>query len=66
MNADESIELYRAISGDNSINSAITLAEKEEFIFKKVCPIMQEIAGSDFPIIVITLEANGALAIHCG
>jgi sugar/nucleoside kinase (ribokinase family) len=71
MNADEGIAFYHALrKGKNEPvinNETNNEAEKEEFVIKEVCPILQIItAGRAFPILVIKLGCRGALAVASG
>ena len=66
MNADESIAFYQGSTGSSGEADNVSEAEKEQFIISRVCPVLQEIAAGDFPVIVIKLGSQGALAISRG
>ncbi len=67
MNADETIAFYNTLRKNRDDTSGLTEKEKEEIIFRDICPMLKIITdGELFPIIVVKLGGYGAIVIAGG
>ena len=67
MNAGEAIAFFNTVRKSKEENMKISDREKEEIIFRDVCPMLKIITdGEIFPIIVVKLGGRGAVVVAGG